>query len=130
MYEHGKFSWNELATTDVEAAKRFYGAALDWKFEQFPMPEGEYWVAKVGEQYVAGITSLKDGSLDNATAPYWFPWVEVRDLDARLASASKQGAAILRPAMDVPNVGRVAVVRDPTGAAIGWMTSVKAAVPA
>ncbi|HJU74276.1 MAG TPA: VOC family protein [Gemmatimonadaceae bacterium] len=130
MKTHGTFTWNELATADVEGAKEFYSSALGWVFEQFPMPEGEYWVAKVGDQYVAGLTSLDQGSLDGAQSPYWFPWIEVDDVDARLAAASKRGATILRPSIDVPNVGRVAVVRDPSGAAVGWMTSVKAAVPA
>jgi len=130
MYTHGTFVWNELATSDVEKAKAFYSKSLGWVFEPFPIPEGEYWVAKVGDKYVAGVTTLDLGPLDGATAPYWFPYIEVDDIDARIADATTRGAAVLRPAVDVPNVGRVAVLRDASGASVGWMTSVKAAVPA
>lgn len=56
---------------------------------------------------------------------YWFGFIEVDDLDARVAAALGKGATIIRAAHDVPNAGRVAVLRDPAGAAIGWMTSVE-----
>ena len=56
---------------------------------------------------------------------YWFSFIEVDDIDARISAARAQGAVVLRVPADVPNVGRVAVLRDSTGAAIGWMTSLK-----
>jgi uncharacterized protein len=130
MYTHGTFVWNELSTPDIQNARNFYSATLGWEFEQFPMPEGEYWVAKVADKYVAGVTTMEVGPLSGATEPYWFPYLEVHDIDARIADATKRGASVLRPAADVPNVGRVAILRDPAGATVGWMTSVKAAVPA
>lgn len=125
---HGTFAWNELSTGNVEKAKAFYASALGWTFEKFPMPEGEYWVAKVGDKFVAGVASLELGALEGVSTPYWFPFIEVEDIDARMSAATANGASVLRPASDVPNVGRVAVLRDPTGAAVGWMTSQKAAV--
>ena len=45
------------------------------------------------------------------------------NIDARVARAEDLGAMIIEPPNDVANVGRVAVLRDPTGATIGWMTS-------
>ena len=33
--QHGAFGWNELMTTDVDAAKRFYGALFGWDTEEF-----------------------------------------------------------------------------------------------
>lgn len=128
---HGSFVWNELATTDVEAAKRFYAETLGWEFEAFPLPDGPYWVAKAGERIVAGICGMEAGAIPEA-APYWFAFVEVDDVDARIASALANGGTLVQPPEDVPNVGRVAVLRDPTGAAIGWMASLQpeAAAPA
>lgn len=130
MYTHGTFVWNELSTPDVEKAKQFYSSTLGWVFEQFPMPVGEYWVAKVDDKYVGGVTTLEVGPIQGAKEPYWFPYIEVSDIDTRIAEAAKRGATVLRPAVDVPNVGRIAVLRDTAGASVGWMTSVKAAVPA
>jgi predicted enzyme related to lactoylglutathione lyase len=130
MYTHGTFAWNELATPNVEAAKQFYSNALGWVFEQFPIPHGEYWVAKVDDKYVAGVTTLELGPIEGAKEAYWFPYIEVTDIDRRIADATKRGGSVLRPAVDMPNVGRVAILRDAAGASVGWMTSVKAAVPA
>lgn len=130
MHTHGKFGWNELSTDDIEKAKDFYSKTIGWTIEEFPMAGAPYWVAKMGDQYVAGITSLASGPLEGANTPYWFPYLEVQDIDTVVAAAAKRGATVLRPAFDVPNVGRIAILRDAGGATVGWMTSVPAAVPA
>jgi predicted enzyme related to lactoylglutathione lyase len=131
MHTHGTFSWNELSTNDLEKAKSFYSKTIGWTIEEFPMAGGApYLVAKMGDQYVGGITSLAHGPLEGAKAPYWFAYLQVDDVDARVAAATKHGATVLRPAFDVPNVGRIAVLRDAGGATVGWMTSVPAPVPA
>lgn len=119
---HATFTWNELASTDVRAALSFYSETLGWTFEPFPMPEGEYWVAKLGDRYVAGLGGMETGAIPDATASYWFGIIAVDDVDARVAAARERGATIVREPVDVPQVGRVAILRDPTGAAIGWMT--------
>jgi predicted enzyme related to lactoylglutathione lyase len=125
MSSHGMFTWNELASSDVERAKAFYTATLGWTFEEFELPGGPYWVVKLGDHFVAGISGLDSGSLPEAVSSYWFSFIEVDDVDARVALARAHGATLLQAPQDVPNVGRVAVLRDPTGAAIGWMTSVR-----
>ena len=50
-WSHGHFYWNELMTRDAEKAKKFYGETVGWNFEAMPMPDGTYWVAKMGDQY-------------------------------------------------------------------------------
>jgi predicted enzyme related to lactoylglutathione lyase len=52
---HGSFCWNELVTHDPERAKKFYAQTLGWSFEPWPLPEGTYWIAKMGERRVGGI---------------------------------------------------------------------------
>ena len=37
MYKQGVFSWAELATTDIEGAKRFYTTLLGWTTEPAPV---------------------------------------------------------------------------------------------
>jgi hypothetical protein len=49
-------------------------------------------------------------------------YIAVDDIDARLAKAEANGATVLRPAFDVPGIGRIAILQDPSGGAIGWMT--------
>lgn len=117
----GTFVWNELLTGDVERAKAFLAATLGWTFEEFPLPEGPYWVAKVGDTLVGGVCHFDTGSLPT-DAPMWLPFVQVDDIDRRVKTALQTGAMVVQPPHDVPNVGRVAVLRDPTGAALGWLS--------
>ena len=55
MWSHGHFYWNELMTRNTEQAESFYGATVGWTFEAMSMPDGTYWVAKLGDDAVAGI---------------------------------------------------------------------------
>ncbi len=52
---------------------------------------------------------------------HWFAYIEVDDVDARVEAAKKAGATIKRAPWDIPGVGRIAIVQDPTGAVAGWM---------
>lgn len=124
MRKHGTHAWSELATGDVAAAMRFYGKTLGWTFEEFPLGEGLYYIARSGDELVCGIGGLEIGALPGEVEPYWFHFIEVDDVDARIAAARRAGATIIREPADVPGVGRMAALRDPTGAPVGWMTGV------
>jgi hypothetical protein len=121
---HGQFCWNELMTRNVEQAKKFYGDTIGWSFEGMPMPNGTYWVAKVGDKPVGGIFDIS-GPEFGPVPECWMSYIEVDDVDARVAKAVKAGAKIMKPAFDIPKVGRIAILMEPGGAGIGWMTSVK-----
>ena len=54
--------------------------------------------------------------------PHWFAYIAVDDVDARVAGATAEGATLLRPIFDIPGVGRIAILKDSVGAAIGWIT--------
>ena len=122
MWSHGTFYWNELMTRDPERAMRFYGATLGWTFSEMEAGGGgQYWVASLGEQPVAGVLPLTSPEFDGAPE-CWFPYVAVDDLDARLARATAEGGQVIKPPFDVPGVGRIAILSDATGVMMGWMT--------
>jgi predicted enzyme related to lactoylglutathione lyase len=52
-----------------------------------------------------------------ATPPHWIIYVGSPDVDATVEAAEKLGGKVLKPASDIPNVGRFAVLSDPQGAA-------------
>jgi predicted enzyme related to lactoylglutathione lyase len=52
----------------------------------------------------------------------WMAYIAVDDVDARVAKAVKAGAKLMKPAFDIPGVGRIAILTQPDGAGIGWMT--------
>lgn len=122
MDKHGAFVWNELMTRDVEAAKSFYGATLGWSFDGMAMPEGgTYWVAVANGAPAGGIMDISDPEY-GALPPHWFAYIAVDDVDALVAEARRHGGQLKRPIFDVPDVGRIAIVEDPTGAVVGLMT--------
>ena len=120
---HGTFCWNELMTRDVERAKKFYADTIGWRFEGMPMPGGggTYWIAKTDDQPVAGIFDISAPEF-GPVPESWMAYIAVDDVDARVKKALAAGAKQMKPTFDVPGVGRIAILMEPGGAGIGWMT--------
>ena len=121
MTDHGMFHWNELMTHDAAKAKKFYTATVGWTFEDMEMPKGTYSMMKVGDKFAGGIFEMKEPELKDVPEK-WVPYLSVDDVDARLKKASAAGATILRLAVDVPGVGRFAILQEPGGAVVGFIT--------
>ncbi len=121
---HGEFYWNELMTHDVEKAKAFFTETVGWSFEGMAMPEGfTYWVAKLGDKPVGGVMSMLP-DMPPGTPSHWLSYLNVADIDTQLTRITPAGGQILRSAFDVAGVGRIAIIADPTGAVMGWITPV------
>jgi uncharacterized protein len=121
-WAHGSFHWNELMTRDVERAKRFYRDTIGWSFDSMPMEDGRtYWLAQLDGRPVAGVFPL-DAPQFAGVPESWMPYLAVDDVDKRVEKAVKAGAQLMRPIFDVPGVGRIAMLTEPGGAGIGWMT--------
>jgi uncharacterized protein len=121
-WSHGTFYWNELMTRDVEQAKKFYAATLGWSFSSMPMPGGgTYWLAEADGTPVAGLFEISAPESKGAPES-WMAYIAVDDVDARVKKATKAGARVMKEAFDVPGVGRIAMLLEPGGAGIGWMT--------
>ena len=107
-------TWRELMTPDVDAARAFYADLLGWSFATFPMPGGgTYHVLSCEGRQMGGMMAW------NPEEPAaWMVYVAVPDVDAAAADATATGGAVLAGPMDVPNVGRMAVVADPAGAVL------------
>lgn len=117
----GLFTWYELLTRDVEAAKAFYGAVVGWGTQPFDGPM-EYTMWTAGEVPVGGLMSLAAAQQPDR-APYWIGTVSVADIDATVAKVTALGGAVHAPVHEIPGVGRFAVVADPTGAAFSLLQS-------
>jgi len=96
MWSHGNFYWNELMTHDPEGAKRFYAETIGWTYDAMPMPDGTYWVAKMGDTPVGGIFPMSGPDFDGMPEQ-WMSYLAVDDVDARLKKATAAGAKIMYP---------------------------------
>ncbi len=119
---HGMFHWNELMTRDVAAAKGFYAKIMGWAVQEMPMPQGfTYYVFMAGDKPAGGMMEMKGPEFEQMV-PHWFSYIEVDDVDKRVAEAKEAGAAVMREPFDVEMAGRIAIVKDPSDAVIGWIT--------
>jgi predicted enzyme related to lactoylglutathione lyase len=124
MTPHGYFHWNELLAHDVERAKRFYAETIGWTFIPLPTETGDtYWVAKLGDKPAAGIFPLNKPEFEGMRE-CWMSYLAVDDVDARVKKAVAAGAKLMRPVFDVRGVGRIAILTEPGGAGVGWITPV------
>ena len=74
-----------------------------------PMPDGTYWVAKMGDKPVGGLFDAQRPAV-RAVPESWMSYIAVDDVDARVKKAQSLGAKLMRPIFDVPGVGRIAIL--------------------
>lgn len=121
----GRVLWRETMTKDLEKAKRFYGGLFGWAFEDFPGgdPKDPYPMIKVSGKTVGGMMAMKPGM---QMPCYWTSYVSVADVDGSCAAAKAHGGSVPWGPVDIPNVGRMAMVAAGDGACLSIM---KAAGP-
>jgi predicted enzyme related to lactoylglutathione lyase len=128
-----RFGWNELLTTDTQAAKKFYGEIFGWGWRDVAMDdpsaearEGEeaytLWTVKEGE--AGGMMKLQGEKMEGVP-PHWMSYVSVADVDEVAQKAVDAGGRIIAGPMDIKDTGRFYVIADPQGAVLGIGTSVK-----
>jgi predicted enzyme related to lactoylglutathione lyase len=117
---HGAFSWCELMTTDVDAAKAFYTQLLGWTTESIPTEGMTYTVVKTGDTGVGGIMPMPPQA--DGSPPRWGAYITVDDVDATARKAEQLGAKPIVPLTDIPDVGRFYTFEDPQGAIVSVIT--------
>jgi len=105
----------ELNSTDPRKAKAFYGKLFDWKLKDMKMPVGTYTMVDVGKGTGGGM--MKQLMPDTASA--WLPYVQVKDIDVATKKAKKLRAKIMKDVTEVPGMGWLSIIVDPTGALLG-----------
>ncbi len=111
-YEHGVFSYVELASGDVEAAKPFYERLFGWTYDDVPLGDDMTYhpASKDGKRVAAVYQTQREAG--------WLNYVTVDDLDATAGKVDDLGGTVTQKPFDVMDQGRMAVVTDPTGATL------------
>jgi predicted enzyme related to lactoylglutathione lyase len=110
-YEPGMFCWIELATNDAAAAKTFYSSLFGWTAKDMPIPDGVYTMLEKSGHDLGAMYQSKD------IPPNWASYISVENADDSAKKAQSLGANLLAPPFDVMDIGRMAVIADPQGAA-------------
>jgi uncharacterized protein len=114
----GFFCWIELATTDQSAAKQFYGSLFGWTADDIPMGPGDlYTIFQLHGRGAAAAYTLPPDRRAAGIPPNWMLYILAENADEAAARVAQAGGKICKPAFDVMEMGRMAVLEDPTGAA-------------
>ena len=107
--------WNELVTDDQEACGKFYSDLFGWmRTEADAGPSGTYTLFQQEGKDVAGM--MNPGTdLTKERGSCWYPYIEVSDAAATADRTRDLGGSVLAGPDDIPGVGRVCLLRDPTG---------------
>jgi uncharacterized protein len=113
----GDFCWVELVTTDQVAAKKFYSELFCWTTSDFPMaPNDFYSTFKIDGRDVGAACTLRSEQRARGVRAHWNLYIAVENADTAAARAAELGANVISEPFQVSDVGRMAVLQDPTGA--------------
>lgn len=112
--EHGHGAWNELSTTDLDAAKRFYTELFGWTLgDVMPMGEiGDYQFIDHGSETIGAMMKAQGGA-----HPSWNYCFRTDNVDRGLEAIKAGGGEVTYGPADVPGGLRVVQAFDPEGAA-------------
>ena len=116
--EPGSVCWNELATRDTVAATAFYTGLFGYatKQSEMPMPYTEF---QLDGKSIAGMMGM--GPQMEGVPPHWMIYFTVANCGETFEKAQSLGAQPLVPPMDIPGVGKMAVMKDPQGAPFAFV---------
>lgn len=113
----GSFCWLELATTDQNAAKKFYGSLLGWTSSDRPMgPDEVYTMFAKNDRRVCGCYKLRMDMLAEGVPPHWMLYVCVAHADETVAKVKSAGGSVMCDPFSVFDFGRMTIFKDPSGA--------------
>ena len=119
---HGSFCWTEIASNDADKCTAFYNTVFGWEFKggDAADPGMDYREFTTGgDRPVGGLYQINPAWFgDNPPPPHFMTYVAVDDVDENAKLAQDLGGTIIRGPMNIPNVGRICIIQDPTGAMI------------
>jgi predicted enzyme related to lactoylglutathione lyase len=118
----GRFVWYDLLTTDPDGATDFYTKVAGWGTQDFAGSGAKpYTMWTTHDTPIGGVMELGP-EMKGAMPPHWIGYVGVPSVDDAARQAESLGGRVLTAPMDIPEVGRFAVISDPQGAAIAIFT--------
>lgn len=119
--KQGEFVWTEIASNDADKCVGFYKNVFGWTFQagnadNSGMDYREFSTG--GDTPVGGLYEINPDWFGGNPPPHFMTYVAVDDVEEIAKKAAELGGTIIKPPMDIPNVGRMCIIQDPTGAMI------------
>jgi predicted enzyme related to lactoylglutathione lyase len=118
----GKFVWYDLFTNDLQSAGRFYEGLFGWSFSDTASRERVIKTISRDGVPIANAIHI-DSKKGNVNECLWLSYMSVEDVDRSLTVAKKNNGTIYMQPKDLPNRGRVAIVKDPEAALFAVVTT-------
>jgi predicted enzyme related to lactoylglutathione lyase len=115
----GRFCWLDLAATDADSAKNFYGKLFGWTSHEQPANGGSFTRLRLSDQDVGSLYQLREALLDRGISSHWTPYVRVDNVKDAVQRATDFGGTVIADPFVVSGVARIALIQDSVGALIG-----------
>lgn len=114
------FIWHELVSSDQKLSGSFFTKLFGWESKEVDSGQfGTYTVFSVNGQDVAGMMNPTNDTPGEGS--YWHSYIAVESVEECSRLAPSLGGKVVVPPHDVPDVGRVCIITDPTGAVVHLM---------
>ena len=114
--EPNTWSWNELMTRDIDAAKAFYAEVFGWQYESMDMGDGRIYHVIAGGEYggLGGLMAMPP-EVPEMVPNHWAVYFAVSDISATVDAVTAAGGGVMQEPMAIEGVGTMATVHDPAG---------------
>ncbi len=128
----GTVWWSELVSSNPERSRDFYASIAGWtpkivsavdSTRPPALGEAEYTIFMHEGTETAGLSKY-ESKVANEVRPGWFAYIQVANVDETVLEVLKKGGKILKAPYDDADSGRLAIVEDPDGFAVGLVTPV------
>lgn len=116
----------EMPAADKARVKKFYEDAFGWEMKQMDANVGNYILATTSPVDAKGMHKRKGAinggffeKSDQNTMPHLV--ISVDDIKSHMQVVTKAGGKILGDVMDIPGVGKFAMISDSEGNHIGML---------
>ena len=117
----GKFVWFDLFTNDLQTASHFYEELFGWSF--YSVESGRKIVHTITREGIPIANAIQiNRKKNNVRKSRWLSYVSVEDVDRSAKLVEQNNGILYRRPKELPNRGRVAVVKDPQGAVFAMVT--------
>lgn len=124
MADNNPFIWHELVTPDQKKSGTFFSQLFGWTCKEVDAGEfGTYTLFQKEGQDVAGMMNPTPETPSNES--FWHSYIAVDNADECAKQALSLGGSVVVPPHEVPDVGRICIVADPTGAIAHLMQPIK-----